>query len=316
MVKYECLFCKFYSDKKANYQRHIKTKKHFNNLVFIEGNENSFEKKKELIMTQKTPNNFEIKPTKFECEKCGKTLSKKCHLYRHYKTCKGGTSLMEGYNEIVNKLLIEKDKSKYELLAEKDKQINKLIEAIKTVNGYNVYNTTMNNTNYVIQVYNYLGAESMNKICYQFRLTRDEYVKAALTSDYQDALIEKADNIIIKPYKNNLNKRPMHTVDMYRKKALYKDDKHSNWTTTPTISLSECFDQFHQSAIEQRDKIILENEEYIPHNEEESLYKQIYFIPTENQEKNNIIKKVKGHIYKETLVKKKGQNNGNPQIIF
>ena len=316
MVKYECVLCKFITDKKANYQRHIKTKKHFNNLLTKEENENMINKTNNLNMTQKTLNNFENKLKKFTCDNCGKTLSKKCHLYRHYKICKGKNTLMDNYNEIVNKLLIEKDKSKYKLLAEKDKQINKLIDTIKKVNGSNVYNTTLNNTNFVIQFYNYLGAESMSKICYKFRLTRDEYVKAALTNDYQDALIEKADNIIIKPYKNNLNKRPMHTVDMYRKKALYKDDKHSNWTTTPAISLTECFDQFHQSAIEQRDKIILENADYIPQNEEESLYKQIYFIPTDNQEKNNIIKKVKGHIYKETLVKKQGEINGNPQIIF
>ena len=316
MVEYECTLCNFHSKKKTNYQRHIKTKKHFNNLLINEGDGKKEISIKEQKLTQKTPDNLLTKK-KIICEKCGKQLSKKCHLYRHYKTCKGKNTLMEKYNTVVEKLLIEKDKSKYELLAEKDKQINKLIETLKTVNSCNIYNTTMNNTNYVIQVYNYIGAESMNKICQKFRLTRDEYVKAALTSDYQEALIEKADNIIIKPYKNNLNKRPMHTVDMYRKKALYKDDKHSNWTTTPTISLTECFDQFHQSAIEQRDKIILENEYYLPQNEEEGLYKQIYFIPSDIHEKNSIIKKVRGHIHKETLVKKKGQQNGeNPQIIF
>lgn len=298
MVRYECKVCNFVTNRKSNYQRHIKTKKHFNNLISKEDVNDEKNNNQEMIMTQKTPKKI------FECEECGKLLSKKCHLYRHYKTCKKKKSLIENYNQIINKLIDEKDKSKNKLLAEKDKQIDKLIETLKNTQNGVVYNTTMNNTNYVIQFYNYPNAESMNKICKMFRLTKDEYVRAALTSDYHDALLEKADNIIIKPYKNNLDKRPMHTVDMYRKKALYKDDNHSEWTTNPEISLSKCFDQFHQSALEQRDKIILENEDYIPHNEEESLYKQIYFIPTDSQEKNNIIKKIKGHIYKETLVKK------------
>ena len=41
---------------------------------------------------------------------------------------------------------------------------------------------------------------------------------------------------------------------------------------------NDCFEQFHQSAIEQRDKAVLENEGSFPESEEDLLYKQVFFI--------------------------------------
>ena len=71
----------------------------------------------------------------------------------------------------------------------------------------------------------------------KFKLTKEEFIKAASSDGYQGALLEKADNIIIHPYNSIIEKRPIHTVDFARKKALYKDDNHSKWTSEPEITL-------------------------------------------------------------------------------
>ena len=220
----------------------------------------------------------------------------------HRRHKKKKTVTFQDYKNLMDTML-EK------LLKEKDERLKDYKELVNI--QYNVKDSfnTMNNTKYVLNYYNYSNADSMNNIFHKFQLTKEEFVKAAETIGYHGALLEKADKVIIEPYLKNEGQRPMHTVDCYRKKALYKDNSHTKWTYNPEKTLHDCFDNFHQSAIKQRDQIILENSEQIPTSDEDSLYKQIYFIPTENAVKDNIHKKVKDHIYKETRIKKAEEEN-------
>ena len=134
--------------------------------------------------------------------------------------------------------MVKQDK----LISEKDKRIrekedtllffldnkNVLSNNITNNTTYNQTNNTLNNTNYVLNYINYSEADSMDSIRDKFKLTRDEFIKASLTNGYRGALMEKAENIIIKPYFDRESKRPMQTVDISRKKALYKDDLNNN----------------------------------------------------------------------------------------
>ena len=142
----------------------------------------------------------------------------------------------------------------------------------------------------------------MENIQDKFKLTREEFIKASLTYGYRGALFEKAENVIIKPYLEAQEKRPMHTVDCSRKKALYKDNSNDNWTFNPKTTLEHCFRTFHLSAIDHQDQTIKENVDLVINSIEDNLYKQTYFIPTENKE--NIYRDVKNHIFKETKVNK------------
>ena len=191
---------------------------------------------------------------KYICNFCQKDFTHSNSYYRHIKHyCKmkdkqnNGISFNE-YKEqqdlLIKVLLDSKNEivaSKNELIAEKDKNMKdkeKLYQELNNNKSYH-YNdsrqikdsfNTMNNTNYVINYINYSEADSMENIKDKFKLTREEFIKASLTSGYRGALFEKAENVIIKPYLEAQEKRPMHTVDCSRKKALYKDNSNDNWT--------------------------------------------------------------------------------------
>lgn len=323
MVLYECKLCNFVTSIKTHYKRHLNTKKHIN-FMNIQGEKNNISEKisSKKKMTPSDPNltlpkndKKNKKNKQYICHLCGATLSKNCHLHRHIRSCKKKkTKQVEfsDYNMMVEKMV---DKILEQNRVHTEKTLNNTTELLKQAteiilknvgNTYNI-NNTMNNTNYVLNYYNFTDADSMQSILPKFKLTRDEFIKASLTHGYQGALMEKADNVIIKPYLEKEELRPMHTVDLARKKALYKDKEKKQWTQKPLVSLNDCFESFHQSAMEQRDKIILENPDYIPQSNEDSLYKQIYFIPTDNEETENIKNKVKNHIYSETKIKKKDQ---------
>ena len=96
----------------------------------------------------------------------------------------------------------------------------------------------------------------------------------------------------------------MHTVDSSRKKALYKDNSNDNWTFNPKTTLDDCFKTFHLSVVNHQDETIKENPNIVFDSVEDNLYKQTYFIPTENKEKETIYRDVKNHIYQETKVNK------------
>ena len=328
MVLYECKVCNFVTTIKTHYRRHLNTKKHKNFII------NQGKKKEENIyisnekkMTHNDPQMTPQKKTKkkckgkeYICHKCGASLSKNSHLHRHVRSCKHKskkTVEFSDYNKMVDKMvdkILEQNRIHTEKTLSNSTEILRQAAEIILKNAGNTYNinNTMNNTNYVLNYYNFPDADSMQSILPKFKLTRDEFIKASLTHGYQGALMEKADNVIIKPYLEKEELRPMHTVDIARKKALFKDKEKKQWTQKPIVSLNDCFDSFHKSAMEQRDKIILENPDYIPQSNEDNLYKQIYFIPTDNEETENIKNKVKNHIYSETKIKKK--KDLKPQI--
>lgn len=284
-------------------------------------------------VTQKYKNVFNnnseelIEDKNYFCEICQKHFSYKNSYYRHIKHyCKhkiennvSNQISLDEYKEqqeLLIKVLIDSKNeivaSKNELIAEKERKIQEQKEIYKDNNIYQ-YNdsrqikdsfNTMNNTNYVINYINYSEADSMENIKDKFKLTREEFIKASLTNGYKGALMEKAENIIIKPYLEAQEKRPMHTVDCSRKKALYKDNSNDNWTFNPKTTLDHCFKTFHLSAINHQDTTIKENPNWLINNIEDSLYKQTYFIPTDNKDKESIYRDVKNHIYKETKVNK------------
>ena len=265
---------------------------------------------------------------KYICDFCEKGFSHSNSYYRHIKHyCKKKSNELNGisFNEykeqqdLLIKVLLDSKKeivdSKNELIAEKDKNMKDKEKLYENINNNKLYQyndsrqikdsfNTMNNTNYVINYINYSEADSMENIKDKFKLTREEFIKASLTDGYRGALLEKAENIIIKPYLKAQEKRPMHTVDCSRKKALYKDNSNDNWTFNPKTTLDHCFKTFHLSAIDHQDQTIKDNPHLVIDSTEDSLYKQTYFIPTETKDKDTIYRDVKNHIYKETKVNK------------
>lgn len=255
----------------------------------------------------------------YNCIECNFITDKKCNYQRHFKTSKHQNKINkklkckkeEFYDENIIKLLLKekderiKDNQRYLNLIEKiqEKTNQPIINHTETIYNQNI-NTQVNNTNYVLNYINFQTADTMESIKQKFRLTKDEYIKASLSNGYRGALLDKANNIIIKPYLDKKNKRPIQTVDCSRRKALFKDLQHDNWTFYPKTNLEHCFKEFHISALEQQN-ITIRNNPYIllSNNEiDDNLYKQTYFVPTEEKEKINIYRDISNHIYKKTKV--------------
>ena len=308
------------SENTFNHQPHITTNNDLNNVPYNTKNDN----KKHNLFFEYPEVSTSIQKSveeRFYCDYCNKVFTHKNNYYRHMKhRCRqkvkkdmnSGVSI-DDYKNLVNQLLESKDK----LVEEKDKRLKEKEDKFVLLQGNNqnmllnnitnnTYNTnnTLNNTNYVLNYINYLEADSMDSIRDKFKLTRDEFIKASLTNGYRGALMEKAENIIIKPYFDKESKRPMQTVDISRKKALYKDDINNNWTFNPKTTLDQCFKTFHNSAIDHQDQTIKANSSSIIMGNDENLYKQTYFIPTEMKQKEAIYREIKNHIYQKTKIKK------------
>ena len=275
----------------------------------------------------------------FLCKYCGKGFTKHQSYYRHMKYyCKHKKE--ENNTEFITEMVQEIVKSKDDLincqkenllllLQEKEKRIedNKVFldinnDIIKNINNgnfgntYNQTNNTMNNTNYVLNFINYSDADTMDSLKGKFKLTREEFIKASLTTGYKGALLEKAENIIIKPYLDKRSRRPMQTVDSARKKALFKDDVHDKWTFNPKTTLDHCFKEFHLSALDHQDQTIKDNPNIMIGSNEDNFYKQTYFIPTESKERESIYRDISNHIYKETKVYRPEKNTINDVIEY
>ena len=344
MVLYTCEICNFSTNKTTNYQRHLQTKKHIKNehgnsdtnttqtqnvsfsLQHIEGENNcvllNIEHEdgndffaKNIKYPQVSTSIHKQDTEKFLCDYCNKIFTHKNNYYRHMKhRCRkkikheiSSNVSIDDYKYLVNKLLESQNK----LVEEKDKRIKDKDDTLclfmnNNVLSNNITNNTynQNNTNYVLNYINYSEADSMDSIKDKFKLTRDEFIKASLTNGYRGALMEKAENIIIRPYFDRESKRPMQTVDISRKKALYKDDINNNWTFNPKTTLDQCFRTFHNSAIDHQDRTIKENSSSFIMNNDENLYKQTYFIPTEIKQKEQIYREIKNHIYQKTKIKR------------
>ena len=333
-MTYNCNLCNYYTKSNSNYHKHLKTNKHNKNVVLQ--NHNTVKKTTSHKLYGVCNNSATLCNTttqlvddNYHCEFCNKLFNKHQSYYRHKKHYCKKNLVHTNYESLMKNIIDIKNEDKKEMkdffmevltnqkenmketvsmiLNDKNKNNEMLINAVISnrgnVNNY-TQNNNMNNTHYVLNYINYSDADSMNNIKDKFKLTRDEFIKALMTTGYKGALMEKADNIIIRPYIESQERRPMQTVDISRKKALFKDNQSEHWTFTPKTTIDQCFNEFHNSALNHQDQTINENPNLVIDSIEDTLYKQTYFIPTEIKDKESIYRDVKNHIYKNTKVTK------------
>lgn len=157
MTEYICEPCKYSSKKKYNYNKHLKTPKHFQNIK---------ETLPSATFTTQIPHNTTHDPHKYHtdphnttqihiCQYCQRGFSRRDSLTRHInKYCKQKESHDEGLLLVEYKMqLLEAEKE------ELKKQINDLLTRVGNNNNSN-NNNTINNT---IQINNY-GSENLSHI--------------------------------------------------------------------------------------------------------------------------------------------------------
>ena len=217
---YICDSCNFVSYNKKDFNRHLSTSKHMNNI-------------------NKTTNNITIKDNKteknsFSCE-CGKIYPYRSSLYNHKKKCVSIKTnndiennelkvlvckLINENNEIKNRLIEENIELKKQLI-DKDKQISCLIPKI----GDNIIHNNINQTFNINFFLNEKCKDAINMNEFIEKIQR-----SINNSDFKTHknLDKELNNLIIE----NINelgifKRPLHCTDV-KKETLYIKD-NNNW---------------------------------------------------------------------------------------
>ena len=230
-VIYECIKCHFNTCKKGDYQRHLQTQKHKNNIILIND-------------AQKTPIKL------FSCE-CGKVYKHNQSLYTHKKKCnyifsyddekKDNSSivlnndlnnnnidqnmilkLVSENNDIKNLLLIQQQQiiEQQKQLGEQHRQLAEIVPKMG--------NVTNNNTAHIKQNFNInlflneqcKNAINMNDFIKQIKLTLEDLdltKNKGLEIGLSNAIIQSINNM-------SLFERPLHCTDTKRETLYIKDN--------------------------------------------------------------------------------------------
>jgi len=243
-------------------------------------------------------------------EEKNKCINRLLDLYKYNSNINTNNIIDNNTNNIIdnntNNIIDNNTNNNIDRNTDNDRQrVNNVIQINNQYNHITNYinnNYNIKNYNYVLNFINYQEADTMETMKERFKLTKQEFIKASVKDNYRRALLEKAKNVIIEPYLKIQQKRPMHTLDSKRKKALYKDNFHTQWTLKPNTNLDHCINSFHLSALKHQDDTIKENKNIVIKNKNDPLYKQIYFVPLSIKHRDNIYREVKNHIYYQTKI--------------
>jgi hypothetical protein len=199
-----CEICDFKSSHKNDYNRHIETKKHKNN-----------------VLTTKNNDFYPEKLKTYECSGCLKHFNDRAGLWRHKKKCEYTEKSELDKDELIITLL----KQNAELIKGQQDMIVKLSEnGINNTNANHSYNTT-NSHNKAFNLNFFL-----NETCKE-AMNIGEFVESIKIqlSDLEKVgevgYIEGISNIIVKNLKElDITKRPVHCTDKKRETVYIKDN--------------------------------------------------------------------------------------------
>ncbi|ARF09564.1 hypothetical protein Indivirus_1_187 [Indivirus ILV1] len=140
MVKYECVFCCFSSNRKTEYSRHIKTKKHIEKVE---------EPNNECIKRALNVHKMCIEKNTQKCPFCDNIYSSSSTLSRHKKACSAKKELIK-YNEIENlkkenERIQKEAKEKEEILKQQLSTYEQLLKSMVSSQTVNYYNHIVQN---------------------------------------------------------------------------------------------------------------------------------------------------------------------------
>ena len=221
-VNFLCNLCDFKCSYNKDYQRHINTNKHKNNVLAT--NNNTFSPKKP-----------ETTPKIYSCKKCEKIFTDRTGLWRHTKKCSNKEIFIDGIN------IKDKDALVIHLLKQNGELQHKLIDlsmsskhTIKNSNNNNC-NTT-NNTNNTFNLQFFLNetckdAMNITDFVSSIKVSLDD-----LEHTGRKGYIEGISNIIINKL-NNLEQcfRPIHCSDY--KREIFNIKNNNDGKRKPTINL-------------------------------------------------------------------------------
>ena len=209
-VTYSCEICNYFSDRKTEYNRHLMTKKHKNNINRIE----YYEKNPDLnidILKQNLVQKDKCKK-KFVCV-CGKKYSHNSSFTRHKKNCPHNNNMKKHITSDANKKLVQK-------LIEKCDNLENIMSTPNIIN-----NTTINNNNNHFNMGIFLNENCKDAMNIKEFVNSINYNSTSWDKLKNDDYYLSLKNLIVENLSElDITKRPIHCTDMKRKTMYIKDD--------------------------------------------------------------------------------------------
>ncbi len=216
--KYTCELCHIETNNKKDYNKHLATRKHQNNLSL-------------------TTINIQLpEPVSLHtCSVCNKNYKSRVGLWYHQKKC---IPKSEDNNSIVNRLLDENKElrnfiiEQSRVLTEHQKEtsdiINKVVELTKTPNTV-INQTTNNNNNQRFNINVFLNETCKDAINFSDFVKNIQISYEELENNAQLGFVNGISKIFLDNLKQlDVNERPIHCTDVKRETMYIKDE--NEWT--------------------------------------------------------------------------------------
>ena len=287
---FECSHCKYTTNRKQNYVRHLKSKKHMSNLVLSQELSESYPAKIQDEDYESMATDIDSLP--FVCKYCDKRFKYKSGVSRHIKyRCKLNND--EDLKELV-RLLNDQN-------ASMQKQINQLTQKLQLSAGFSGNSTNTNCFNNIFQNNN-LNLLNYNETDYGHLTNKDYYQCIEDRCHCVKTLIEKVHFNESKP--ENMNVYISSMKDKYI--MVYKNNKWTIQNRKETIDdiydrneyeLSNWYDKFH----EKYPKLIKSFELYLENKENNDVVDRIKeLILLEFYNNRNVVKNTT--MYKNSII--------------
>ena len=296
-----CEKCDFRTSNKYDYERHLLTLKHKNNIL-------TTEEKNNLVKPKKT----------YECQICYKIFNDRTGLWRHNKTCSNDIKLVKDelsnkdkQQELIDYLMKENSEFKQLMISSLQEQSKTITELAKKTgnNNNNNNNNTTNNNNQHFNLHFYLNETCKNAMNIMDFVSQLQVGIKDLEETGRLGYAEGISKIFIDGLKKmNVNDRPIHCSDPKRETLYIKDNNEWNKETEKKVILTNAIKHVAHKNIKQisewtkihpdyKDSKSKENDKYLKIVSES-------MSGTSEEETNKNYSKIIKNIVKETIIDK------------
>ena len=289
--KFACENCDFFTSNKYDYEKHLETMKHKNNVATTDDNKGV------------------SKTSKYICENCEKNFNDRAGLWRHNKKCfqklKNDLANEEKQQQLIDYLLKENSEFKHLMIASFQDQNKNIVELAKNA-GHNTTNNT-NNNSFNLQFYlNETCKDAMNIMDFVSQL---QVGITDLEETGRLGFAEGISKIFIKGLKQiNVNDRPLHCSDSKRETLYIKSNNEWAKENEDKAVLTNAIKHVAHKNIKQISEWTKEHPEYNdPDSKENDKYLQIVSEAMSGATKEETVKnynKIIKNIVKESIIEK------------
>ena len=297
-MKYQCIYCDYYTDRKSNYESHLNSLKHTKN-----------------VKMETLGNNIKQNKQNYVCNNCNKEFANRSGLWKHKQKCNKNEKddkdisdkdliiMLINDNKELRNLLIEQSKEKDEF----KNLMMKVIENGTTNNSHNT--TTMNSHNKAFNLNFYLNETCKNAMNITDFVEQLSVSIKDLEETGRLGYSEGISRIFINGLKQmSVTDRPIHCSDAKRETLYIKDNNEWNKEDEHKKILTNAIKKVTNKNIKQIFEWTKENPEYNdPTTKVNDKYLKIVseaMSGSSEEETNKNYSKIIKNIAKETIIDK------------